>query len=189
MLRPGSPFREEMIAFHQGKPRWECSELFLINLGVFRLIPVIETTIEEKHARATFEAARHTIGPVRLSLANRLPLLERSLTRQPELLTQFLQSLERTRQFYKMPSHFGFASHPIFAEQQSPSTWKLTQHIASILYHCDIEAQTRTLQPAMAVHVKDNRKRIREVIVLSKPETKHAAETQVLHVLTMPAEP
>ena len=62
------------------EPRSQCGHTFLWHVGVLRLTPVVETTIEEKHARTTVARRAHHIGPARISLANRLPWMERSIS-------------------------------------------------------------------------------------------------------------
>ena len=73
LMRPDSHFHVALLLFNSGVPRRECGRPFRIQLSFFRFGSSVETTIEEKHLRTTLARKPHHIGPVRLSLANRLP--------------------------------------------------------------------------------------------------------------------
>ena len=62
LMAPGAPFRVELDKFVAGAPRWSLDDGFLKVLAWLRLMPCVETTIEEKHARVTQAKARHHIG-------------------------------------------------------------------------------------------------------------------------------
>ena len=78
LLRPGSAFRVALEQFVQGTDPCELPIRFIFQVALFRYIPIAETTIEEKHARVAL-TQKGNIAPVRISLANRLPPLRRSL--------------------------------------------------------------------------------------------------------------
>lgn len=80
LMQPGL-FRDGLEAFLQGAALRDLPLDFQLRVGTFRFVPVVETTIEEKHARVSLAKRRHHIGPVRVSLSNRLPLLERWILR------------------------------------------------------------------------------------------------------------
>ena len=80
-LEPDSHFATELDQFIDGTPRAECSLRFRRRVAKFRFCFAVETSIEEKHARATMAKARHHIGPVRFCLSNRLSMLETWLQR------------------------------------------------------------------------------------------------------------
>eukprot|EP00972_Heterocapsa_arctica_P037835 5569566-Heterocapsa_arctica.AAC.1 len=79
LMRPGSFFREGLELFIAGTLRRDLPQPFLQQVASFRFPAAVETTIEEKHARVSMAKRCHHVGPVRISLANRLPMLERAL--------------------------------------------------------------------------------------------------------------
>ena len=135
LMRPGSPFRIELELFHAGKPRLQCSDYFLFWIAVFRFLPIVETTIEEKHSRASLAAKAHHLGLTRISLSNRLPLLERLLAREPGKLDAFLHCFEATRKLTQVPSGFGFEAHLSFSSRPAPPFWKYPKLLADVMYH------------------------------------------------------
>ena len=79
LMQRESPFRRALDLFIAGHPRAGMPAHFLATLGEFRCMPVIETTIEGRHARIAKRSKLQSVGPVKVSLENRMPLLERSL--------------------------------------------------------------------------------------------------------------
>eukprot|EP00959_Pyramimonas_sp_CCMP1952_P425434 8911864-Pyramimonas_sp.AAC.1 len=79
LLDPDCENAAELQKFIAGTSRSECSYLFQMNIAVFRFMHCVETSIEEKHARASMAKLKHHIGPCRISLSNRLPMLMRWL--------------------------------------------------------------------------------------------------------------
>ena len=75
-LMTNKVFVENLDAFVGGKPRRTLARSYKLKLGIFRVAFTVETSIEAKHAAVTTEKKRHHIGPVKISLSNRLPLLE-----------------------------------------------------------------------------------------------------------------
>eukprot|EP00959_Pyramimonas_sp_CCMP1952_P057638 1203190-Pyramimonas_sp.AAC.1 len=64
LLQPGAPFRIELEKFVGGASRWSLASHFQEQVAAFFFVPVVETTIEEKHSRVSQENRRHHIGPV-----------------------------------------------------------------------------------------------------------------------------
>ena len=58
--------------------RWSVGDVFAQWLAIFRLFSVVETSIEEKHGRVALDIKKHKIGPIRVSLANRLGTQQQS---------------------------------------------------------------------------------------------------------------
>ena len=159
LMKEGAHFGAQLDLFIAGTPRGECSPLFQERVALWALMPVVETTIEEKHARASLENKRHHIGPVRVSLANRGPLLERNLARDPSSLVGLLQSFEETRQLAELPALVDLEAHPDLLELRhsiqvetgkcyAPKTSQLLPVLSSIVYHCDLPGSHRSLQDA-----------------------------------------
>jgi hypothetical protein len=76
-LHPGGPLRSGLDWLARGAPLGECNSEFREAVAGLRMTIVVETTIEAKHARVSLARRTHYVGPVRVSLSNRLPLLER----------------------------------------------------------------------------------------------------------------
>jgi hypothetical protein len=142
LLRPESLFRVELESFIAGTPRWECSEIFTMQISIFRFLPVVETTIEEKHARVSLEEKRHHIGPARVSLANRLPFLGRCLLREPEMITDFLDDFDAARKLSSVPAKLNLEGHPLITPwatmKNAPHPWHRAGVLTQVFYHCDM---------------------------------------------------
>ena len=79
LMKPSSDFRQEPQRFNHGAARRSLSTSFRKRLGVWKMMPVVGTTIEEKHARVSAMAKMGRIGPVRVFLPIDLPRLARKL--------------------------------------------------------------------------------------------------------------
>ena len=107
------------------------------------LTPVVETTIEGKHAKVALEP-QGKLGPVRVSLANRLELIESRLTLSPDTMQRLVRELHRTRSLRKIPALFSFADHALLREcipedkRRRPSYYAAP--CAAIIYRCDIHS-------------------------------------------------
>ena len=122
----------------------------------------METTIEEKHARASFEARRQHVGLTRLSLSNRLPLLGRLLAREPHIFDCFLQSFEQMRSLPGVPLEMGLDSHPKFAQKTTRQTArKILTELRDVVYHNDYGAETRSLKKEMKTQKSKKAKLVR----------------------------
>ena len=122
----------------------------------------METTIEEKHARATFEARKSHVGLTRISLSNRMPLLTRLLAREPNIFDCFLQCFEQMRSLPGVPLEMGLDSHPYFARKSTRHTReKLLTNLRDVLYHNDYGAETRSLKKEMKTQNKMKAKLVR----------------------------
>ena len=165
LLKPTVEFRVELGRFIAGCKRSDCSIEFQVQIAVWRFAPVVETTIEEKHARTTMQIRHHVIGPVRHSLANRLPLLERRIARDPCALDAFLDCFESMRSLNNVIAHFGFESHPLYVGiRESQDSDKLSKFIVDLLYHTDRDFATayRSLRGVAKANAKQRVKRKRD---------------------------
>ena len=57
-------------------------------IAEFRFMASVESAVESKHAAVNMESQRR-LGPVRVSLANRLSMLERLFVAKPDVLLSF----------------------------------------------------------------------------------------------------
>eukprot|EP00971_Amphidinium_carterae_P341654 6480569-Amphidinium_carterae.3 len=88
LMRHDSDFRVNLDLFVTGTAREELSASFRSVLAEFRAMPIMETTIEGRHARIALGSAIHNIGPSKVSLQNRMPLLERRIKSSHEAWMQ-----------------------------------------------------------------------------------------------------
>ena len=108
---------------------------FQLQVSAFWFVPVVETTIEEKHARVAINKKRHHLGPVRISLANRLPLLDRWLRRGHVTATNLLDKFSAARSLKKVAGMLRVDDHPGLQGVSHPSS--LRRVLAKVIYHCD----------------------------------------------------
>ena len=77
-LSPTSPVGSSLQRFISGTPRADLPPDALRMIAELRFVPISETTIEGKHAKVSLERFK-SLSPVRVSLANRLPLVEKRI--------------------------------------------------------------------------------------------------------------
>lgn len=78
-MQPNSLFATELGKFIDGTPRASLHESVRRQIAAFRFVSCAESTIEGKHAKVALANRSHFVGPERVSLSNRLPMLERWL--------------------------------------------------------------------------------------------------------------
>jgi len=136
-LSPG-PFREELDKFLSGQPRSSCSETFQQTLAGWRFIPVSETTIEGKHARVSLQSMGQ-LSPARVSLSNRLQLVEDRLRRGLDVLPRIAHLFGQARHPRRLPDVLGFPDHPrlLSVVARHPSYW--IKPLCEIIYRCSLD--------------------------------------------------
>ena len=82
-LAPDSQYRAEVDKFIAGASRLTLPRWFLSALCEFRLIPIAESIIEQKHSTVALDAGHRRVGPVRVSLSNRMKLMETMFDQDP----------------------------------------------------------------------------------------------------------
>ena len=140
LLQPGL-FLDSLRAFANGQEFCQMPRDFQLRVAMWRFVPVVETTIEEKHARVALSKKRHHLGPVRISLANRLPLLERWLQRGHVSAQELLSAFEKCRSLKKLPFLLGVEDHPLLVDNygaQKPAQMRVA--LAKVIYHCDLQS-------------------------------------------------
>ena len=180
LMAPGAPFRVELDEFIAGAPRWSLSDSFLEVLAEMKLMPCVETTIEEKHARVTQAKARHHIGPVRVSMSNRFPMLERRLLSQPEHLSDLLRMFEGARTLAKLPARLDLQDHPLL------QNWKpgkghsfLVPLLTAMVYHSDLDTCFFSLRRPIKADMKVKEKRAKDEAALGERRQQFRGETLV----------
>lgn len=148
LMNPEAPFSIALDRFiDEGCSRRDCGRDFNFEIAKWKFMPDAETIIEEKHARVSHASAKSpNFGKVKVSLANRLPMLERSLARCPSSITSLMDSLALTRSFFQVPELFGFASHPALVSQQKASSQNMAGALADIIYRCDAQGTYQTFR-------------------------------------------
>ena len=138
LLSPGA-FLDSLKAWVAGANFRDLSEEYQKHVASLRFTPIVETTIEEKHARVAMSKKRHHLGPVRISLANRLPLLERWIKRGHVSGKQLLDLFTESRQLKKVPMLLRVEGHPLLVERFGCRPGKMRVMLAKVLYHCDLQ--------------------------------------------------
>ena len=159
-MAPPLQFRVGLDLFIGGAPRWRCNPTFSRQVSIFRMFPCAETTIEEKHGQVTLDLKTHHIGPTRVSLANRLPMMERMLSTFPDQLPHLVECLEKTRAIAEVPQLWEFTAHPMLKHvntHRGPSSW--VPLVKSIIYHCDLDTGYRSLRPSILLDSKVRKRR------------------------------
>jgi hypothetical protein len=155
LMQPQSQFRAQLQSFVQGQQRWSCGPEFSLQVAKLRLVPVVETTIEEKHSRVSLDKKRHHIGPVRVSLANRLPLFFRTISRDPSALQDLLPFFQQARSLKEVPPLLNLEGSPCLIGYKA---WrhctKLKALLSLVLYRCDMDASFRSLKSELKLHSK-----------------------------------
>jgi hypothetical protein len=164
LLQPGAPFRIAMDLFIAGAPRNTLCPAALSQIAIFAFTPIIETTIEGKHAKVSLET-QGGIGPVRVSLANRLPLLESRLQHDPSLAEKLVQEFSAMRHLKRIPALFAFHDHPHLLAQvpahRSRCSSAYVKPSTEIIYRCDLHTLFKSLRPEYSKHVRTNNAHIR----------------------------
>ena len=100
-----------MDRYVAGVPRESLPTWVQAAIAEFRFVPLVGSSIERKHALVKVE--NHLgLGPVRVSLANRLPQFEAQLRRDPSSAEPFCECFARVRTIMKIPALLGFEEHP-----------------------------------------------------------------------------
>ena len=77
LFRPGSFFSNGLDKFIEGAGRADLPYPVQVLIAVYKFPPCAETCIERKHWEVSDELKKAThVGPVRISLSNRMPMLE-----------------------------------------------------------------------------------------------------------------
>ena len=157
MSRPG--FVSDIEKLANGETRSRLSTWTQETIASLRFIPVVETTIEEKHARLTRAKRMHDIKATRTSLSNRLPWLERSCLKEHVSMPQLLHHFHQARHIQRLPALLGVEMHPdlLDADGVTPlkmSSGELARRISRITYHCDISSLFVSQAVAGREHVK-----------------------------------
>jgi hypothetical protein len=164
LLQVDAPFRIAMESFVDGAPRHSLCPAALAQIAIFAFTPIIETTIEGKHAKVSLET-QAGIGPVRVSLANRLPLLESRIQHDPSVAEKLAQQFIAMRHLKRIPALFSFHDHPhLLAQvpaQRFRSASSYVKPSTEIIYRCDLHSLFQSLRPEHKQHLRAQASHIR----------------------------
>lgn len=152
-LHPGGTLRKQLQAYADTPAlRVEIGQPFFRMVVRLRLVIVVETTMEAKHLRMTIARRCRHIGPVRVSLSNRLLLLERWLCRDQNHIEQVVSAFSKARSLRKACMLLGVDRHPALLGNDKISrrggTSALHTLLTSVFYHCNIMSVYRELRAA-----------------------------------------
>jgi hypothetical protein len=165
LLAPGCPFVIELDKFieHAGRvKRCELSLYFQEEVAVFRFIFVNETAAEERHAIAAVDLRRHYLGPVRMSLSNRMPMVQRSLKYGFVSGMDLLRCFSAARSLLKVPDILGLSNHPslkLFSrvgDKVRPAEMRVA--VCKVLYRCDLIDMFSSQARVAKAHLAQKRK-------------------------------
>ena len=138
LMAPGSLFSREVDRFiDEGVPRNSLATPLLEEIAIFRVIMMLETIMEQRHAIASVTVRRHFIGPVRLSLSNRLPMLERWVRLGQVSGAEVLEAFSESLQLLRQPDHVGVGLHSLLNTAHTPATMRV--NLAKVIYRCSLE--------------------------------------------------
>ena len=175
-LRPGCMLRLAVQDFAAGVRRECLPEDALSELSVFRFIPCVETTIEEKHSRVAKSRRRHFLSPVRISLSNRMPLFERLVARAQISMVKFLELFGHARHLRKVSVLLNIAEHAELSKRRISSS-KRRKTLSGIIYQVDLQSLFRTARAAKQYEKKRKVSR-------TKAEAKLIADAMVRETLS-----
>lgn len=136
-LRPGSPLLAGLQSFIAGTDRSDLDEMFRVHVATSRFVLVSETSIEGKHAKVSMQSMTG-IGPVRVSLSNRLPLIEKRVELDDQYLVDLVSCFAEARNFRKIPEIMGFEKHPLIHGVRFTHISELVPVLTQIIYRCSL---------------------------------------------------
>ena len=138
MAEHASPLLPGLLAFTSGTRRSDLPELVLKHIAVGRFVIIAESSIEGKHAAVSLDSQRG-IGPVRVSLANRLPLMESRMQQHPMYLHDLVECFHEARNFRRIPAIMGFENHPLLEGRRFKHISEMVPVLAAIVYRCNLD--------------------------------------------------
>ena len=139
LMQPGAVFQVQLRLFVSGVRRNDLACAYRMQVALFRFPSGVETTIEEKHSRVAIALKAHHIGPVRVSLSNRLPLLERLMRRNQVAAISLLEHFTKARQTSQVPALLGIDMHPGLMKSAGRSRRAanlLLPKVIKVVYRC-----------------------------------------------------
>jgi hypothetical protein len=161
LLRPGSQFGLDLKSFFEGELRMNLSRATLEEIATSYFWIVCETTIEEKHARlGRFNHSK--LGPVRCSLSNRLPLLERLVAQGKMPITALTDAFDKARNFGDAAFNIGVDTFPrLLKEKPNVGSNDFRQCLIEAIYRVDTEHLFLSMKASIKYDRDDKRNEIK----------------------------
>ena len=137
LMRPGAKFRADVVAFIGGARRSTLSVSSGVQIGIFKLMPMCETTIEEKYGRMSKPAKANRLGPVKVSLINRMPVIEKKLKRKTLDAWELVSAFDHVRIIKNIPAALGIEDHPDLLSFKRMSASQAVKVLPRVVYRCD----------------------------------------------------
>ena len=153
---PGEVFNQLREFATQDVDIWSLAALAL-EVAKLRMIPVVERSIEAKHAIAHLKGVFRRVSPAYVSLHLKMPVLERGIKRKAALLDEVVAAFSSARKVRKLSGHLGLDRHPtlgpMIADRSTPShlLWKET---ACVIYSMDPESKFAVFDKAAEANKK-----------------------------------
>lgn len=165
LMRPGARFGSDLVLFvRAGRKRASLSMGFRYEVAIWRFAFCNETTAEEKHARVTLEKAHRNLSEVRVSLANRLPMLEKCLVLGVFSFDALVADFESCRNLVAAARMFSFDRHQkvddILQNPSQRSRHLLRDVLKKVLYRSDLEHLYHSVKPFAKAHDAKDRKQV-----------------------------
>ena len=128
-------------------------------IGAWKFVPVTGTCIEEKHGRVAHAVALRKIGAIGVSLANRLPLLERWIGQGHVDIVDLMDSFDLARKVKDIPGLLGFEDHPELQDLDSLTSQEARTKVTNIIYRCDLAHMFRSMKHEASAARKVNDKK------------------------------
>jgi hypothetical protein len=136
-------------------------DLFRLWVARFAFIPIVERSVEGKHAMIAVAPRRSpNISPPLVSLTLRLPWLLDQLHKDPSLFTTLVQDFARFRVDSQVVSMFELGSHPSLAGCEFKGAQNHTA-VVSVFYRCDLTKFKRKAAGLKAID--EGRRKFRRV--------------------------
>lgn len=182
LMRPQSAFSKALDDFIAGAPRRSLPDEVRRQIAAFRFVSAVESSIEGKHSRVALEQRNRHIGGMRISLANRLPMLERWLRIGHVTCRDLLECFVQARSLRRASVLLGIDQHPILSDERLEHSVFSTVGAAmsKVIYHCDLESMFRPKASVAAEHSKKKREDIRAHVYV-KPSFRKDALARRAH--------
>ena len=143
--------RQQLNEWMQGKSRKELPELHAIAARL-SFISITERNIEREHRVAQHGCNNPRHGPVLVSLARRMPVMELHMMQQPKLFEKIVNAFKLARKTRDIPQLLGLSLHPqilrLANEGKRNNTTAVFKCVSNILYRCDIADQFQDFSAA-----------------------------------------
>ena len=167
ILSPTSPLRAELELFAAGRSR-ESLPLLMDTVLPLRGIPITERVIEAPHGRVKREIIHKNHKALSVSMALRVPDVERDILNSEEAFCQMCVFAEEAVSVRRIPRSLGLHGHPwIRALRTTPgspspqtSTW--VSVLSAVLYRCDDTTAFENHKQAKRRHQMAVQKQARE---------------------------